>query len=153
MKEDKDFMSNEGDGQEMVPIEEEGSSNVSCHHCKNFQIKERAFNHIDPNDEEKEISKYQGATQHTIEDERTVDQGEFYSSFIPTWCLYALDNDFLCGEDLPIHPSMINKGDELIDNINTLDDGDKSTNEPLQISTFLVEMDTFTFDGIDELVI
>ena len=58
---------------------------------------------------------------------------------------------------------MIIQDDESIDNINTVDviaqsetttiDGDKSTNEHLQISTFPKEMETFTFDDIDELVI
>ncbi len=81
-----------------------------------------------------------------IEDDGNVDQGEFHAVFIPTWCLDASDNDFLCGEDILVHPSMIIQGDESIDNINTSNvmaqsetttiDRDKSTNEPLQISTF-----------------
>ena len=56
-----------------------------------------------------------------IEDEENVDQGEFNTTFIPTWCLDALDDDFLCGEDTPHHPSIIIQGDESIDKINTLD--------------------------------
>ena len=81
-----------------------------------------------------------------IEDEGNVDQGEFHTAFIPTWCLDASDDDFLCGENIPNHPLMITQDDESIDDINTSDvmeqsktttiDGDKSTNELLQISTF-----------------
>ena len=56
-----------------------------------------------------------------IEDERNVDQGEFHNTFIPTWCPNDSDDDFLCGEDLLVHPSMIIQGDESIDNINTSD--------------------------------
>ena len=101
--------------------------------------------------------------QHMIEEEESVEQIEFHTTFIPTQCLEALDDDFLCGEDLLGHPSIIIQGDEYIDNIHTLDiialtgtttiDRNKGTNEPLQISTFLVEMKTITFDDIDELVI
>ena len=53
MKEDKGSMSNQGDGREMVPIEEKGSNNVSRHHCENFQTQEKLFNHLDPNEKEK----------------------------------------------------------------------------------------------------
>ena len=79
--------------------------------------------------------------QHMIEDEENVDQGEFHTTFIPTWCLDTLDDDFLCGENIPNHPSMIIQDDESIDDINTSDviaqsetttiKGDKSTNELL----------------------
>ena len=83
-----------------------------------------------------------------IEDEGNVGRGEFHTTFIPTWCLNALDDDFLCGEDFPIHPSMVIQGDESIDNINTSDvlaqietttiDRGKSINDHLQVTTFLV---------------
>ena len=105
----------------MVPIEENGSSDVSRHHCENFTIQEKLFNHLDPNEKEKEISKSPETTQNMVQDEGNLDQGEFHTDFIPTWCLNASDDNFLCGEDLPGHPSMIIQGDESIDNINTLD--------------------------------
>lgn len=53
MKENKGPMSNQGDAQEMVPIEEKGSSNVSRHDCEDFQIQEKLFNHLGPNEKEK----------------------------------------------------------------------------------------------------
>jgi len=68
---------------------------------------------------EKEISKSQESAQHMVQDEGNVRQGEFHTTFIPIWCLNISDDDFLCGEDLPIHPSMIIQGEESIDNINT----------------------------------
>ena len=37
MKEDEDSMSNQGEGQEMESIGEEGFSNVLRHQCQNFQ--------------------------------------------------------------------------------------------------------------------
>ena len=46
-----------------------------------------------------------------IDDEGNVDQGEFHNAFIPTWFLHASNDDFMCGEDLPIHPSMIIQDD------------------------------------------
>lgn len=52
-------MSNEGDGQEMESIGEEGSTNVSRHDCDSFKIQEKVFNHLNPNEKEKEKSKYQ----------------------------------------------------------------------------------------------
>ena len=58
-KQDDDSMSNQGDGQEMVLIEEEGSSNISSYHCENFKTQEKVFNHLDPNEKEKQISKSQ----------------------------------------------------------------------------------------------
>ena len=97
MKEDGDSMSNQGDGQEMVPIEEEGSSNVSSYHYEHFKTQEKLFNHLDPNEKEKETSKSQETTKHMIKDEGNMDQGEFNTTFIPTWCLDASDDDFLCG--------------------------------------------------------
>ena len=73
-----------------------------------------------------------------IKDQGNADQGEFHTTFIPTWCLNASDDDFLCGEDLLGHSSMIIQGDESTHNINTSDvmalnetttiDGDKDTN-------------------------
>lgn len=97
-----------------------------------------------------------------IEDEENVDQDEFHTAFIPTWCLDVSDDDFLCGENLPNHPFMIIQ-DESIDDTNTsvvmeqsettTINGDKNGHELLQISSFSEEMETFTFDDIDELVI
>ena len=49
------------------------------------------------------------------------DQGEFYTTFIPTWCLDSLDDDFLCGEDLPIHSPIINNDEDSISEINSLE--------------------------------
>ena len=86
-----------------------------------IQNPEKLFNHLDPNEKEKEISKYQGTTKHIIEDEGNVVRHEFHTTFIPTWSLNCSDDDFLCGEDLLIHPSMIIQGDESIDDINTSD--------------------------------
>ena len=41
-----------------------------------------------------------------------MDQDEFHTTFIPTWCLNASDNNFLYVEDLPIHlPLIINDED------------------------------------------
>ena len=42
-------LSNQGDGQDRVSIEEEGSSNVSRHHCENFQTQKKVLNHLNPN--------------------------------------------------------------------------------------------------------
>ena len=99
MKEDVDSMSNQGDGWEMESIEEEGSSNVSRHHCENFKTHENVFNHFNPNEKEKEILNISWeTTQHMIKDEGNMDQGEFHTTFILTWCLNSSDDDFLCGE-------------------------------------------------------
>ena len=57
MKGDRDSISKQGDHREMVSIEEERYGNVSTHHCENLQTKEKVFNHPDPNEKEKEISK------------------------------------------------------------------------------------------------
>lgn len=42
-----------------------------------------------------------------IEDEENMDQGKFHISLIPTLCLNASNGDFLCGEDIPIHSSLV----------------------------------------------
>ena len=85
MKEDMDFMSNQGEGQKMESIGEERSTNVSRHHYENFKTKEDVFNHLHPNEKEKEISNVsQETTQHMINDEGNLDQGEFNTTFIPT---------------------------------------------------------------------
>ena len=70
-----------------------------------------------------------------IEDEENVDQGEFHSSFIPTWCLNASNDDFLCGENLPNHPLMTIHDDESINDINT--------------SNVIAQSKTTTIDGDD----
>ena len=57
MKEDVDFMSNQGGGQKMESIGDERSTNVSRHPCENFKTKEDVFNHLNPS--EKENKKYQ----------------------------------------------------------------------------------------------
>ena len=92
----------------MKSIKEEEFVNVSGHHYEDFNTHKNVFNHLNPNEKEKEISNFsQGATQDMIKDEGSVDRGEFHTTFIPTWCLDASDDDFLCGEDLPIHSSLI----------------------------------------------
>lgn len=53
MKEDRDFMSDQGDGQEMKSIKEEGFANVSGHHYENYKTKEDVLNHLNPNEKEK----------------------------------------------------------------------------------------------------
>ena len=50
-------MSNEGDGRGIEPIGEEGFTNISRHDYEDFKIQEKLFNHLDPNEKEKEISK------------------------------------------------------------------------------------------------
>ena len=97
--------------------------------------------------------------QHMIKDEGNVDQDEFHTTFIPTWCLNASDDDFLCREDLPINsPLIINDGDS-IDEVNSLEyfsqsstttDVEITSSENLQTSPLIPEMEVFTFDDVEE---
>ena len=56
-----------------------------------------------------------------IKDEGNVDQGEFHTSFIPTWCLNASDDEFLYGEDLRINSPLIINDEDSIAEINYLE--------------------------------
>lgn len=81
--------------------------------------------------------------------------------FIPSWFLNALDDDFLYGEDIPIIPSPIYGDDSSIDDVKflvtfeqlctTLTSGEIIIKETLQISSFPSELETFTFEDIDEV--
>ena len=55
MKEDEDSMSNQGEGQDIESIREEGFANVSRHHYENFKTKEKVFNHRDHSEKERNI--------------------------------------------------------------------------------------------------
>ena len=92
MKEDEDFMSNQGEGQKMESIGEERSTNVSRHHYENFKTKEDVFNHLHPNEKEREISKSQETTKQMINDEENVDQGEFHTTLflLGAWMLQMM---------------------------------------------------------------
>ena len=50
-------MPNYGYGEELESTEEEGSANLSRHHCEIFKTQEKFFYHLDPNEKEKRNNK------------------------------------------------------------------------------------------------
>ena len=94
-----------------------------------------------------------------IKDEGNVDQGEFNTTFIPTWCLDALDDDFFCGENFPIHsPIIINDVDSIAE-INSLEyfaqssttaDEEITSSEIFQTYPLSPEIEVFTFNDVEE---
>lgn len=74
-----------------------------------------------------------------------MNKDEPHMVLIPNLCLCASDDDFLCGEDIPICPSLIIKYDDSIDvkylktssQFIYLIDGEEATSEPLQIPSLI----------------
>lgn len=97
-----------------------------------------------------------------IKYEGNVDQGEFHTNFIPTWCLNASDDDFLCGEDLPIHsPLIINDQNSIVEvdsleyfsQYSTITTNEEITSsEILQTSLLTPKIKVFTFEDVEEFL-
>ena len=94
-----------------------------------------------------------------IKDEGNADQGEFHTTFIPTWCLDASDDDFLCGEDLPIHSPIIINDEDSIAEINSLEyfaqsstttDEEITSSEISQTYPLIAKIEVFTFNDVEE---
>lgn len=51
------------------------------------------------------------------DDEERESQKESHVVFIPNWCLESSDDDFLCGEDIPIHELPIVEVERPVDEI------------------------------------
>lgn len=89
-------------------------------HYEDCHYKEKVFYHLENKElEDDKLNYFHTCMQLNLEevDEERESQDESPKVFITTWCLNSSDDDFLCGEDILIRPSLTVEDETFSDEI------------------------------------